>query len=310
MAVIIYVPGFSGKTARALAEALGIRAMAATPYSGKISKEDFAIFWGSSAPQLAYHSGQYLNAPTSIEIAADKRRTLNIAADMFSCTPKVLARNGTYPFRTIWRPLHHRGGENLVVVEAGDNAPGWVPATWFGTQFVEATDEYRIHVFKSKIILAQHKLPMGSYADPIIRSHNRGWKFVSYEPSNMTSYLYKYPCMIIERLRLDFGAVDMLKSAAGYHFLEVNTAPGLEGVGLDAYVKSFRQVMPKSGQINMPDNIPDNMFGNALPVIRERIDSIHSAGEPRGWSQTDNTSRATIYETYGRISNTRDTDDV
>jgi D-alanine-D-alanine ligase-like ATP-grasp enzyme len=45
----------------------------------------------------------------------------------------------------------------------------------------------------------------------------------------------------VNTLGLDFGAVDLIVAKDGrVYVLEVNTAPGIEGITLEKYVKAFQ----------------------------------------------------------------------
>src|SRR3990167_1821861 len=110
------------------------------------------------------------------------------------------------------------------------------------TKHLRHKQEFRIHIFKNKIIDMTEKRKVSGYnnVNNWIRSHKNGWVFCRDDlavPICVTEEAIK----ACQTLRLDFGAVDICyreKENRAY-VLEVNTAPGLEGTTLENYEKAF-----------------------------------------------------------------------
>lgn len=86
--------------------------------------------------------------------------------------------------------------------------------------------------------------------DPIVKSNTRGWKF-----SNVKKYpedIVTQSVAAVAALGLDFGAVDVgvlydedSKKKKRAIVIEVNTGPGLDGTGFDAYVRAFEEIIKR-----------------------------------------------------------------
>ena len=104
-------------------------------------------------------------------------------------------------------------------------------------EFIASEAEYRVHVFRGGIILAQRKVPKED-AHEFIRTRSHGWTLNRFAPVDLTSPLYCASVRAVEILGLDFGAVDVLKRGRrDYVVLEVNTAPGLSEETVGCYAE-------------------------------------------------------------------------
>ena len=146
------------------------------------------------------------------------------------------------------------GGKGIRKVEPG----GVVSAfhdTDFWVKYWKKTHEYRVHVFRGKVIDIQQKRRRtnweGNY-DPMIRNFDNGWVFCHDNIKGTEQELTAIGTtaqQAVACLGLDFGAVDVL---ARFHedgtlrkhvVCEINTAPGLEGKTLERYVNAIREAL-------------------------------------------------------------------
>jgi hypothetical protein len=105
--------------------------------------------------------------------------------------------------------------------------------------------EFRVHVFKGEIIHVAEKRKMRRERRPdefdgYIRNHSNGWIFASndvVEPADLRP-LATAAC---NSLGMDFGAVDIIWNERDNkcYLLEVNSAPGLEGITLMKYTQAI-----------------------------------------------------------------------
>lgn len=129
-----------------------------------------------------------------------------------------------------------------------------LPAAPLYTLGMENRGEYRVHVFKGKVILYQKKsrrvdeetgeVITAEGEDADVRNLASNW---IYRTGNLKRLerVEQLAIEAVEALGLDFGAVDILMTGDGsVYVLEVNTAPGLGNQDtLMAYVEAFNNLV-------------------------------------------------------------------
>jgi hypothetical protein len=147
-------------------------------------------------------------------------------------------RNEIVYARTLTRANSGRG---IVVVHPGDP----VPLAPLYTVGILCKREYRVHVFQGVVIdlVAKCKRNGDTETGDYIRNHSRGYIFARNSvkiPDSVRSNLSSLAVSTISALGLDFGAVDIIRSTENkLYVLEVNTAPGLDGTTLRAYINAI-----------------------------------------------------------------------
>lgn len=120
-----------------------------------------------------------------------------------------------------------------------EDSPVDAPACRLYTKYVKKAAEYRVHVFNGEVIDVQQKRKRSDFEGEIntkIRSHANGWNFCR-ENVNPAPAVTEQAIAAVRALGLEFGAVDVIwnnKYQKAY-VLEVNTAPGLEGMTVESY---------------------------------------------------------------------------
>ncbi|MEA3471200.1 MAG: hypothetical protein U9R24_05760, partial [Thermodesulfobacteriota bacterium] len=91
------------------------------------------------------------------------------------------------------------------------------------------------------------RLAKGSpFADMIVRSNTRGWKFSQQNIGNLNAGLKRLAADAIEAVDLQFGAVDCCTLENGdFAIIEINSGPGLQATSFDAYVKEMKAWIDK-----------------------------------------------------------------
>ena len=229
-------------SAKRLARTLGVLRVSSS-YNAK--RNDVIVNWGSSTPPHFRWMEQDLNNPYSIALASNKLKTFTeLECKGFENIPqytvsKDIAKHLIDMGDTIYcrSTVTGHSGRGIVICNNGDRI---VPAPLY-TLHTKHKHEYRVHVFKDKVLDVQMKRKRnGSLGGSGIRNHSNGWVYARAEiipPEELLSSSID----AVKLLGLDFGAVDIGHRLIDNKFFvfEVNTAPGLEGTTLDKYSKAI-----------------------------------------------------------------------
>ena len=115
-------------------------------------------------------------------------------------------------------------------------------------KYVKKSKEYRVHVFNGNVIDVQQKRKRrelnNEEIDYQIRNHANGWVFCRDDISHPNHSILSESVATVHALGLDLGAVDVIwnEHYQRAYVLEVNTAPGLEGMTLDIYKNAIQGV--------------------------------------------------------------------
>ena len=228
----------NSKSARLLAskltEKLGYKV-----WRGRAKEGWLNLNWGTSKKTFVEFNG-WINPPISVSIARDKRNTFGaLSAAGVSHVPYTTTKEEAAKWLEAGKVVFARtaggqAGSGITVVQPGEA----LPEAPLYTQYVKKKKEFRIHVFNGQAIFIQEKRKAnGVEADPLIRSHKRGWKFCIQdivEPDG----LRELGVAAVSACGLNFGAVDIIwnEHYNKLYVLEINSAPGIEESSLGAYV--------------------------------------------------------------------------
>jgi glutathione synthase/RimK-type ligase-like ATP-grasp enzyme len=238
-----YKPGSS--SAKKLARGLGILRVRSS-YDPK--RRDVIINWGNSTPERWIRAEHDLNKPEAIARACNKLKAFQtLWKNGFEHIPEwttdgglaynwVVEQGSKVYCRTT---LTGHSGRGIIVASSAEqivDAPLYTKAT-------RHKNEYRVHVFKDKVIdVQQKKRRIGVDANTLVRNHSNGWVFAraDIEPPEQ---LLSSAVRAVQLLGLDFGAVDIGHRVIDnkVFVFEVNTAPGIEGTTLQRYVNTFNE---------------------------------------------------------------------
>lgn len=136
-------------------------------------------------------------------------------------------------------------GRGIVVAQSPNEV---VPAPLYTKGIRDIAGEYRVHVFKGRVIDFAKKMRMNSARieaegithNPLIRNLENGYIF-GREGLELNAELERVAIESLEDLDMDFGAVDLVLSGySGKAFtLEVNSAPGLQGLTIIKYADAI-----------------------------------------------------------------------
>lgn len=238
---VIYSYNKYSKSASELSKALAI------PVVNSVKNYQNVINWGSSEWVGDPIGREILNRPEFVSNAVNKIKTfsylnyVNVPTVPFTLDrnqAKAWIRKGNIVYcRT---ELSSSSGDGIIIAKEESDIPEYCPLF---TKGIISPAEYRVHVFNNKVIdVTLKKKVNGSEANPLVRNYTTNWIFARediYIPKVITTWA-RYA---INRMRLNFGAVDILYKNGLAFVLEINTAPGMQGTTLDRYVKEFKEIV-------------------------------------------------------------------
>lgn len=250
----IYAYNTGSKSARLLAEALDIYVIKrrGSRFVGRPGKK--IINWGSQTLPDMVSRCRVFNSPRSVALAANKLsffrhvdgfRGLNIpkwTTDREEAL-EIVRRGSNLVVRAL---LGSSGGRGTSIVNASPGANlGHIPHAPLYTEYIKKDSEFRIHVVNGQVVDATRKVARNR--DVVqnwrIRSHDNG--FIFQRNGTPEHEGYRKACdqaiLAVRAVGLDFGGVDVIYNARQdkAYVLEVNTAPGIEGLTVEAYKNAF-----------------------------------------------------------------------
>ena len=249
MRYIIYPYKMGSASARLLAN--GLEALRVYPnrrYRYRVG--DVIVNWGNQyIPNWEVPDPSFvLNPLLPVALASDKLATLSVLRQFGVSVPEFttqvdearrwLQENCTVVRREI---LHGSGGRGIDILEGPEATAQDAPLF---TKYVKKRNEYRIHVFKGRVIHIQEKRKRrgGEVTSTQVRNLSTGWVFCQDDVNPHDNVLIEATAAVVS-LGLDFGAVDVIWNDyyEKAYVLEVNTAPGLEGTTLQKYIEAIQQ---------------------------------------------------------------------
>jgi hypothetical protein len=230
------------KSAKALSEAIGgSRLLSRSPVWGEV-----VLNWGNSKVDFPI-TGKMFNLPVSVALAANKIRSLeefrkaNVPCPEFSTDPSDAEEWLDAGHRVVVRHLiKSHSGNGVEIVEPGE----YLPDAPLYTKYLKKKQEFRVHIFYGQVIdftEKKAKLEKDHNYNPYVRNHKNGWVFCR-DNVILPEQVKDVAKRAVAALKLDFGAADVIFRNGKAWALEVNTAPGLEGLTLDQYVIALEEL--------------------------------------------------------------------
>jgi len=286
----VYYSGPTDKTGTAIAEALKAGHGKKLPNA---IKTDVCICWGCKTKEKT-NTGKMdvLNHPDKIRDNRNKFKTLQtlknakVAVGDFCSASDVMKeldnKKSMINLPLIGRTNYHQGGKGFwTCMTRGQVKTAVDQGAQYFQNYMAIVTEYRLHVFKDRVINHQKKTPRNNmaeayqeqHADRIV--HNAKKKGVTLDEQTLNHVLgdlgkrQENPDQIIKSntrgwkfsqvksvkkplediaiaavkaIGLDFGAVDCCELEDGsVAIIEVNTGPGLAGTSFEAYIEAFKK---------------------------------------------------------------------
>lgn len=232
------------QSARALSEQTGYR----RAVTGRaVRRTDTIVNWGSSQVPFDTRSCTIINDYGRVAHATNKLHCFQALGDEVRTVPWTTDKRVALG----WGPDHHMVARTVLTGHSGngimiyscDNDESEIEDAPLYTQYVKKEAEYRVHVSFGSVIDIQRKIrdPLREPVDWKVRNHQNGFIYVR-GGINPPSDVGAQSCRALEVLGLQFGAVDVIvKKDQSVWFLEVNTAPGLEGQTVENYARAFHE---------------------------------------------------------------------
>jgi glutathione synthase/RimK-type ligase-like ATP-grasp enzyme len=213
--------------------------------------------WGCSVshPRIDNSHGVFvINKPECVAIACNKlsfARRASYNASNGLVAPRVPETTESSEKALEWLSegivvfartlLTSHSGRGIVEMESPQDM---VPAKLY-SKYVKKTHEYRVHIFGDDVIQVDRKARRLDVQDEDVnwrvRNNDNGFTYCRNVqcPQDIQDQAIK----AIQMCGLDFGAVDVLwnERQQKAYVCEVNTAPGLEGITLDNYLKEIKE---------------------------------------------------------------------
>jgi glutathione synthase/RimK-type ligase-like ATP-grasp enzyme len=235
------------QSAKALANGLGVKRIS-NEYEPR--RNDVVINWGNSRAVRYVRTSLDLNKHEAIALASNKIKTFNKLNGLgFEHIPDYtihkeeasewIAQGNKVYCRT---SVTGHSGQGIVIA---DSLSSLIDAPLY-TKATKHKHEFRVHVFKGKVIDVQQKKRRLDYTGPNtgIRNHSNGYIYARVDV-DVPPLLLSSSVQAVDILGLDFGAVDVgyRERNSRVFIFEVNTAPGLVGTTLDKYVNTFKEYL-------------------------------------------------------------------
>lgn len=317
----VYYSGPTDDTGTRLADAIGAQHGKTKP-TGTTAK--IVIGWGcKTKDKVNMTSHIVLNHPDKIRINRNKYESLNLLkragvpiADYVDSAGVLAALSNARSainLPLVGRKKFHQGGKGFwTCLTKGQVRKAIDQGAEYFQNYLDITDEFRLHVFKGKVINMQKKVERSNMTSAFKEQHGSrianiaGKNNVSLDKQTMEYVLdnlgkrEERPDQIIksntrgwkfsqiktakdglraaainavEAIGLDFGAVDCCLTEGGSpYIIEVNTGPGLQGTSFDAYVKVFKDAIAEI-------NKPAAKKATAKPAAKAEIGSAKATGD-------------------------------
>ncbi len=132
--------------------------------------------------------------------------------------------------KLLGRRLAHHDGNDLAVIENIERAP---EAEYdFFTAFIPQAAEYRTWVWRGRVLGTYLKVAKDAASKAkLARTFRNGWEMKWMDTQSVNLAIHQASIAPVKALGLHFGGVDILQSQDGnFYVLEVNTAPGANGI--------------------------------------------------------------------------------
>lgn len=227
-------------TGKALRQALGAK----RKRTNKKMKCDLLIRWGSSEDLSQSQAKTELNSREAVSNASNKKRMLEllkqaeITIPRFSCNVSEISELADESGNVYIR-------DKQGVVRYGNDFNIYSDS-YFTEPVKNKQREYRVQVFRDKIMGVYEKIPLTEEVPKLYKSYT--CKFskcdITLEGARVHKEAQEMCINSVKALGLDFGGVDLIRDSEGnFTVCEVNSAMGLNSLNIEKWAEEFRNVI-------------------------------------------------------------------
>lgn len=243
--------------AKVLATALDWRRLKheGSRFVGKNNK--FVVNWGASQVPDEVAKCSIINKPDSVGVVTNKLIFFNHCREagleeyiVPFTNQQDLAREWVNEGKTVVARtvLTGSSGEGIIILDK--SSPEIVDARLY-TQYVPKSSEWRLHFFGGEMKYLQRKVRDLNVPDNDVnwkvRNLAGGFKYAHNDVGDVPACLEPTAKQIFNSTGLDFGAVDVIYNERRdkAYVLEINTAPGLQGITEQIYRDNILELINK-----------------------------------------------------------------
>jgi len=251
--IVIYPYKFYSKSAKDLLNSVrqhyGGRSLRVRPDGTFVPRPDDTIINWGSAKVPRWDTSRILNKPENIANAVNKIKTFEL---LDAAGVRSVPHTTDPDIACTWERIverHRVTGRSGAGIRL--STPETIMPARLYTQFLEPTEEYRVHVFRGEVVDYSKKFKRTPEGIVFVSSEcpkNRatGWEYMR-DVTGMREGVVLRAKAAVEALGLDFGVVDIIRHNNKSYVLEVNTACGLSSRGLQAYTNKLISLAQNNG---------------------------------------------------------------
>lgn len=233
------------KSAKALAEYLGVKRLKVVGSTFVPRQKDIVINWGNSG-YLAYNT---INRPEATTIASNKIKTFQALDRAGVNIPELSLHKDNCQYLladkiVVRHTVTGHSGEGIEIIPQGEE----LPEAPLYTGFIRKKNEYRVIVVDGQVVDLKQKLLASDAPEDrsrYIRNLANGWIFAR-DNLEYVEGLNEIGIEAVKALGLDFGAVDVISDREdNLYVLEVNTAFGLEGTTIELVGEALKTMIKR-----------------------------------------------------------------